>query len=101
MRSLMGQRNRCTLARPPRPPLSCGFPSGFAHAERPLSLRRHSFASRPQDAPHAFVADPLAFGYYLGGVLSRRANRETAHHNPGGLRSSRARSDRRCGGRAA
>jgi tetratricopeptide (TPR) repeat protein len=32
------------------PPLSCGFPSGLAHAERPLSLRRHSFASRPQDA---------------------------------------------------
>jgi hypothetical protein len=51
MRSPIGQRNGCTLARPPQPPLSCGFPSGFGHAERPLSLRRHSFASRPQDAP--------------------------------------------------
>ena len=34
------------------------FPSGFAHAERPLSLMRHGFASRPQDARHAFVAHP-------------------------------------------
>jgi hypothetical protein len=69
MRSPMGQRNRCTLARPPRRGSLADFPSGFAHAERPLSLMRHGFASRPQDARHAFVADPVAFGYYLGGVL--------------------------------
>jgi hypothetical protein len=65
----MGQRNRCILARPPRPRQPCGFSSGFAYAERPLSLMRHSFANRPQDARHAFVADPLAFGYYLGRLI--------------------------------
>jgi len=83
----LGRRDRGSLT---------AFPSGLAHSERPLSLTRHGFASRSQDGRHALVADPVAFGYYLGG-LSRRSNRETAHCNSYGQRRSRARAGRRCG----
>jgi hypothetical protein len=38
------------------------FPSGLAHAEGPLSLRHHSFGSRPQDARHAFRGYPVVVG---------------------------------------